>query len=271
MITMTHLICIIRSALISALLVLSLSGSALAHPEDELCGPDSGMDPALCRELQAMDRADGVPLSPPDDSALAEPAEPLTFGRILGTNIIVGFKHILPMGTDHILFILALFLSSRKLKPLLWQVSAFTLAHTATLGLVAAGVLPSLPDIVEPLIALTIAWAAFENILFREAKVWRPLLIFVFGLIHGMGFAGAFGELGLPPNLFWPALIGFNLGVEVGQLAILGIAFAAGILIRYALRTAGRSDEAWTHLVVWPGSTLIFLTGVWWAFERIFL
>lgn len=268
---MTRLIWTIKATLVAALLIMGLTGLAVAHPADELCGPDSGMDPALCRELQALDRGGDLSPEPAFKEQTATPARPLTFSSILTSNIRVGFAHILPMGVDHILFILALFLSSRQLKPLIWQVSAFTLAHTATLGLVAAGVLPDLPDIVEPLIALTIAWAALENILFKDVKIWRPILIFVFGLIHGMGFAGAFGELGLPPNLFWPALIGFNLGVEVGQLAILGMAFAAGFIIRYALRKAGRSDETWRYIIVWPVSALIFLTGMWWAVERAFL
>lgn len=242
---------------------------AHAHPEDELCRPDGGMDPALCRELQRLDRAGDLARR-----TEGVQGEEINLDRTaLETAVFyirIGFEHILPMGVDHILFVLALFLSSRRVKPLLWQISAFTIAHTATLGMAAAGVIAPPANIVEPLIALTIAWAAAENILFKEPSVWRPALVFGFGLIHGMGFAGAFGDLGLPPGIFWPALIGFNVGVELGQLAVIGMAFAVALAIRGVLRQAGREDM-YRHVLVWPASALIGITGFWWAIERAFL
>ena len=125
-------------------------------------------------------------------------------------------------------------------------------------------------SIVEPLIALTIAWAALENILFKEPSAWRPALVFGFGLIHGMGFAGAFGDLGLPPGIFWPALIGFNVGVEIGQLAVIGMALAVAVVIRGALKQAGRPD-LYRPVLVWPVSAAIGAIGLWWAIERTFL
>lgn len=266
-----------KQRLLACLCFLILSGAALtafspaahAHPEDELCLPDGGMDPALCRELQKLDRAGDV-----TTAQKGVQGEDIQLDRSwLETAIFyirIGFQHILPKGTDHILFVLALFLSSRHLRPLLWQISAFTVAHTASLGLAAAGVIAPAAGIVEPLIALTIAWAAAENILFKEPSAWRPLLVFGFGLIHGMGFAGAFGDLGLPAGIFWPALIGFNVGVEIGQLAVIGMALAVALALRGVLRTAGREDM-YRHVLVWPVSALIGVIGLWWAIERAFL
>ena len=265
----SRLVAFLAFCLLACLAVTVFSEAAFAHPEDELCLPGGGMDPALCRELQELDRA----------SRAGEPGNGVPGGEVeldrtgLETALFyirIGFEHILPMGVDHILFVLALFLSSRRVKPLLWQISAFTLAHTTTLGLAAAGVIAPPASIVEPLIALTIAWAALENILFREPSAWRPALVFGFGLIHGMGFAGAFGDLGLPPGIFWPALIGFNIGVEFGQLAVIGMALAIAILIRGALKQAGRED-IYRLVLVWPVSAAIGAIGLWWAIERAFL
>jgi hypothetical protein len=118
-----------------------------------------------------------------------------TFTRPTRTEIVrqylwLGYTHILPKGLDHILFVLGLFLLSARFKPLLMQVTAFTIAHSITLGLSMYGIV-SLPSrIVEPLIALSIAYVAIENVLTRELKPWRIALVFMFGLLHGLGFAG---------------------------------------------------------------------------------
>src|SRR5207247_1613157 len=100
----------------------------------------------------------------------------------------LGFRHIVPEGTDHILFVLGLFLLSPRLRPMLLQVSAFTLAHTATLALSTLGVVRLSPAVVEPLIALSIAYVAAENTLRQELRPWRAALVFGFGLLHGLGF-----------------------------------------------------------------------------------
>ncbi len=134
----------------------------------------------------------------------------------------VGFDHILPKGLDHILFVLGLFFLSTHLRPLIWQVSAFTLAHTVTLALGALGWVTVPAAIVEPLIAASITYVAVENIFTSGLSRWRPLVIFGFGLLHGLGFASVLGEFGLPENQFIPALIGFNIGVELGQLTVIG-------------------------------------------------
>ena len=110
--------------------------------------------------------------------------------------------HILPKGLDHILFVLGIFLLSPRWKTMLLQVTAFTVAHSITLGLSIYGIV-SLPSrIVEPLIALSIAYVAIENLLTRELKPWRLALVFMFGLLHGLGFAGVLRELGLPREEF---------------------------------------------------------------------
>lgn len=152
----------------------------------------------------------------------------------------VGFDHIVPLGLDHILFVLGLFLLSTRLRPLIWQISAFTLAHTITLALAALGIIQISPDIVEPLIALSIAYVAIENLFFDELSPWRPFVIFGLGLLHGLGFASVLGEFGLPDGTFIAALIGFNIGVEVGQLAVVVVAF----LIVWGALNLSRRHEA---------------------------
>jgi len=174
----------------------------------------------------------------------------------------LGFEHILPGGLDHILFVLGLFLLSRKLKPLLWQVTAFTLAHSITLALGIYGIIHLSSSIVEPLIALSIAFVGIENIITRELKPWRVVIVFLFGLLHGMGFAGVLIELGLPESEFVSALISFNVGVELGQLAVITLAFAAVFWLR-------GNELLYRRLVVIPGSLIIALMGLYWTWQRI--
>ena len=151
-----------------------------------------------------------------------------------------GFDHIIPKGLDHILFVLGLFFLSTHLRPLLWQVSAFTLAHTITLALAALGYVTIPASIVEPLIALSIVYVAVENLYSRGLSPWRPFIIFGFGLLHGLGFASVLAEFGLPDQSFIPALIGFNIGVEIGQLAVIAVAF---ICVKMAI-DADATDQA---------------------------
>jgi HupE / UreJ protein len=176
----------------------------------------------------------------------------------------LGFTHILPLGLDHILFVLGLFLLSERLKPLLLQVSAFTVAHTLTLALSIYGVI-SLPSrVVEPLIALSIVYVAVENVVAPALRPWRVALVFGFGLLHGLGFAGVLSELGLPRAQFLPAVLSFNVGVELGQLAVIGLAFLAlGLPWRHA---------AWyRQRIVVPASLAIAGVGLYWSIERVFL
>lgn len=175
----------------------------------------------------------------------------------------VGFDHILPKGLDHILFVLGLFFLSTRMGPLVWQVSAFTLAHTVTLALGALGWVNIAASIVEPLIAASIVYVAVENIFTAGLKPWRPAVIFGFGLLHGLGFASVLGEFGLPEGQFIPALVGFNIGVEVGQLTVIAIAF---------LLVGWFRDKPWYRdLVAIPASCAIAAVGAFWVIERVFL
>ncbi|MDQ3021544.1 MAG: HupE/UreJ family protein [Bacteroidota bacterium] len=175
----------------------------------------------------------------------------------------LGFTHILPYGIDHILFVLGLFLLSPKLKPLLWQISAFTIAHSITLSLAMFNIVNIPSSIVEPIIALSIVFIAVENIVSKDLKPWRIAIIFLFGLIHGLGFAGVLKELGLPQNQFVNALICFNIGVELGQIAVVLIAyFAVGLWFQ--------SKKWYRDRIVIPGSLIIAAIASYWTIQRIF-
>ena len=193
---------------------------------------------------------------PPPASDSGRNVQPGTIARYIA----LGFEHILPLGVDHILFVVGLFLLAAKWRPLLWQVSAFTLAHTLSLALSMAGVV-SLPSrLVETLIAASIAYVATENIVTDKMRASRPLLVFGFGLLHGLGFADALRELGLPDGEWIPALVSFNVGVELGQLAVIGLAFLAVGWFR---------DRPWYRpWIVRPASALIALIGIYWAVQR---
>ena len=137
----------------------------------------------------------------------------------------LGYMHIIPLGLDHILFVLSLFLLNPKLKSVLWQATAFTVAHTVTLGLSMYHVINLPANIVEPLIALSIIYVALENIFSHQLKVTRIGIVFLFGLIHGMGFASVLGQLGLPQNSYLSSLLMFNIGVELGQITVIAAAY----------------------------------------------
>ncbi|HSF65511.1 MAG TPA: HupE/UreJ family protein, partial [Paracoccaceae bacterium] len=196
------------------------------------------------------------------------PAIPLAGGgerSALGTlvdYIAVGFVHIIPRGLDHILFVLALFFLVPRLKPLVLQVSAFTLAHTVTLGLGAAGWISLPAAVVEPVIAASIVVIAVENILRGRMTAWRPFSIFAFGLLHGLGFAGVLAEFGLPEAGFVAALIGFNIGVELGQLTVIALAFAL-VGVWFGARPWYR------RAIAVPASCAIALVGAHWFVDRI--
>lgn len=253
----------------TALITLLLAFVVFAHPEDDFCTPgDDSIDPALCAALAALDRQDGVVQQSDVPSVLDKFGNERSIGSTAVLYVSIGMRHILPDGLDHILFVLAIFLASVRFRALLIQVSAFTVAHTATLALAASGVITPSPAIVEPLIALTIGFVAFENLFFKDMTKWRPAVVFGFGLVHGMGFAGFFGELGLPPGQFWSALISFNVGVEIGQLAVIVAAAALGLVLRRFLDDPTGARQ-YRQFVVLPGSALIGCVGFWWLVERI--
>ena len=172
-----------------------------------------------------------------------------------------GFEHIIPQGLDHILFVLGLFFSTLKLRSLILQVTAFTFAHSITLALAALGFVKLQLSVVEPLIFLSIVWVAFENTFFKKTTKWRPLVVFSFGLLHGLGFATLLSEYGLPKDNFISLLLAFNVGVEFGQFAVLLVAF---ILVRLIyLKTKYKNQ------LKIPASIMIGCTGLFWFIESI--
>jgi hypothetical protein len=173
-----------------------------------------------------------------------------------------GFTHILPHGLDHILFVVGLFLLARRTRDVLVQVTTFTVAHSVTLGLAIAGLVSLPAAIVEPLIALSIVYIAVENLVARRLTAARLVLIFAFGLLHGLGFAEALAGLGVSPGELLTSLVAFNAGVEAGQLTV--IAIAATLVA--ALRVPAADYQ---RLVARPASIAIALTGAFWVVERI--
>jgi len=188
-------------------------------------------------------------------------SKPEPAGNLWLRYIILGIKHIIPEGTDHICFVLGLFLLSTRLSFLLWQVTTFTLAHSITLALSLYGVVQLPASIVEPGIALSIVFIAVENLLTTRVGYRRLFVVFGFGLIHGLGFASALKETGLPKRDFLSALLGFNLGVEFGQLAVIVAAF---LLVGWF-----RGCPWYRRRIIIPASLLIALIAVCWFIQRI--
>lgn len=217
------------------------------------------------------------------DGDLSEPlsrAEIRTegWGAVFLRYIPVGFEHIVPLGIDHILFVLGLFFFSLHLRPILFQVTSFTLAHTITLALASLGIVTIPGSVVEPLIAASIVYVGVENIRGHTNVKARTVLVFCFGLLHGLGFASVLGDFGITASHFVAALLGFNIGVEFGQLAVI---LTALVLILLAVRLAAfaplpeeeqpvRDIQVMYRAVSVVGSVVISLVGAYWTIERIF-
>jgi len=183
--------------------------------------------------------------------------------EVVGYYLKLGFQHIIPNGFDHILFVAGLCLLSTKVKTILWQATAFTVAHSITLALSMKNIIVAPPAIVEPIIALSIMFVAVENILLKELKPWRIAIVFLFGLIHGMGFASSLNEIGLPPGKFYTSILSFNIGVELGQIAVIAAIFS---LIIIPLR----KKISYRKLIVYPLSSIIAIVAFYWTIERVF-
>jgi hypothetical protein len=176
----------------------------------------------------------------------------------------LGVHHILPLGTDHILFVVSLCLLSTKIKTILWQATAFTVAHSITLALSMKNIIIAPGAVVEPIIALSILFVAVENILLAGLKPWRILVVFMFGLIHGMGFASALNEIGLPRNQFYTSILSFNAGVEIGQMIVITAVFALVII------PLGKQNW-YRNRVVYPMSALIAIIAGFWTIQRVMI
>jgi hypothetical protein len=189
--------------------------------------------------------------------------EKMSQGAVALLYLQMGFEHIVPMGLDHILFVLSLFLLSPTLKPILWQATAFTIAHTVTLGLSMYQIINPPAQIVEPLIALSILYVAVENMVSRKLRTSRLVVVFLFGLVHGMGFASALGQLGLPQSSYFSSLLLFNLGVELGQILVIVLAWL--VLAKWFA-----NKPYYRKLIVMPLSMIIGVISVYWIIERLF-
>ncbi len=242
---------------LTLIIMMLLLCDGWSHPEDDFC-QEAEMDPMLCAQLAELDRAsntiegEGLPEIELDRSPFS------TF--VLYTQL--GVEHIIPMGLDHLAFVLALLLSAATFRQLIIQISLFTLAHSVTLILSVMGVIVLQGIWIEVAIAFSIAFVAFENIFMKQtAGMRRYALVFAFGLLHGLGFAGALSDLGIPGGHFFSALLGFNLGVEIGQLGFATVVFL--LLFKFMKKTKYRS------LVVVPGSLMIGALGCYWVIERM--
>jgi len=176
----------------------------------------------------------------------------------------IGFSHIIPKGLDHIIFVLGIFLLSTNWKIMLAQVTCFTIAHSISLALSALGIIALPERIVEPLIALSIIYVGIENIFTSKLTIWRPLLIFLFGLLHGLGFAGILFRVGIPEGYFIESLLAFNLGIEAGQIFVIGVAY-------FVLYYYFHKRSYYKNYVVIPGSITISCIGLWMLYERTLL
>jgi hydrogenase/urease accessory protein HupE len=173
-----------------------------------------------------------------------------------------GVHHIL-IGPDHLLFLVGLLLLGGTLRRLVLVVSAFTIAHSLTLSLAVLRVVTPPPWLVEPAIALSIVYVGADNLTVRAGRDVRGWIAFAFGLIHGFGFANVLREMDLPPRALGWSLLSFNLGVEIGQLAV--VIVVASILS--AIRS--KSPETGRRLAV-AGSAVVIAAGTYWFVQRVF-
>ena len=187
----------------------------------------------------------------------------LSWWNMFRVYIQLGFRHIVPEGTDHILFVIGLYFLGASWRYILSQTSIFTVAHATTLFLSTYGIFRLPPQYVEPLIALSIAVIGFENIFRPRLGAVRLGAVFVFGLIHGLGFAASLSDVPFPKNDFIMALLGFNIGVDIGQLAI--------ILVLFVLLGWARNKPWYRARLAIPASLAIGSVGLIWAVERIVL
>jgi hypothetical protein len=181
--------------------------------------------------------------------------------RQLALYLRLGFRHIVPEGTDHILFVLGLFFLGITWRKLIAQTSVFTVAHATTLFLSTYGIFRLPSHFVEPAIAFSIAFIALENVFRPKLGPGRLAIVFGFGLIHGLGFASSLSDVPFPKHDFIIALLGFNFGVDGGQLFVIGLAFLAVGWFR---------NRPWFRSrIAIPCSLAIAAIGMFWAVQRI--
>ncbi|MBB4396267.1 HupE/UreJ family protein [Bradyrhizobium sp. ERR14] len=216
--------------------------------------------------LIAQGRSEAQALLDADNTTVTLSTAPPSPFSIMQRYLLTGIEHIF-LGYDHIAFLVAIVLWARRLLPVVKIVTAFTIAHSLTLSLAALNVLVIPSRIVEPAIAASIVFVAAENFFSRDVdKRWRVALLF--GLIHGFGFAGALHEIGLPPDAIVPALAAFNIGVEIGQIAIVALMVPLlGLLDRVTM--VGPDEPARATRLVYSVSAAIGLLGGYWLLTRV--
>jgi len=176
---------------------------------------------------------------------------------------VLGIQHIIPKGLDHILFIFGLFLFSLSIKKLITQITIFTIAHSITLIFVSLSLIKINPQIVEPIIALSIVYIGIENIFKNYIKEYfRYIVILFFGLLHGLGFALVLSDIGYRSSTLFLNLISFNIGIEVAQISIILFLY---IFIGMKFST----NKYYRKVFQIPSSILVALIGLYWFFERI--
>ena len=190
-------------------------------------------------------------------------SEPINVRQKLLQFISIGFDHVVPLGWDHLLFIVGMALSTFLLKRLLLLVTAFTVAHTLTLGMAMYGLIEMPANFVEPVIAFSISYVAIENIFGNQSIMRKSLIVFLFGLIHGLGFASMLKNFDMEPDSFLVTLIGFNVGVELAQIAIV-ICVLLTVLINKKI-----FPNHYRQVLIIPVSVIISIIGFWWGIERV--
>lgn len=199
----------------------------------------------------------------PSRSQQAFDPDTLSWWKMFSVYIQLGFRHIVPEGVDHILFVIGLYFLGVSWRYILSQTTIFTVAHATTLFLSTYGIFRLPPQYVEPLIALSIAVIGFENVFRPRLGPVRLVAVFVFGLIHGLGFAASLSDVPFPKGDFIMALLGFNIGVDAGQLAI--------ILALFLALGWARNKRWYRARVAIPISLVIGGIGLLWAIERVTL
>ncbi len=239
--------------------------AGLAEKTISIVGLESTNTDVLLRMEFISGTSQSVLLTPGKNSyrVLAEASST----QIIGTYTWLGIEHIL-MGVDHLLFVFALLLIVTSKRRLLWTITAFTVAHSLTLAGATLGFVYVPQQPVEAVIALSILFLAMEIVHGKRGRPgiaarWPWLVAFIFGLLHGFGFAGALAEVGLPQQAIPLALVFFNVGVELGQLLFIATVLSLGWLL-HQLKQQKLLDRAETVAIYSIGSLATF-----WLFERI--
>ena len=173
-----------------------------------------------------------------------------------------GVYHIL-IGPDHLLFLVGLLLLGGPIRRLLLVITGFTVAHSVTLVLAVLGLVSPPGGVVEPIIALSIVYVGADNLLVREGRDMRVWIALVFGLIHGFGFASVLREMGLPSGALGWSLFSFNIGVEIGQVAV-------AVVVASALMALRRRSDLVGRRVAVIGSIAVMAAGAFWFIQRVF-